>query len=54
MNVKELAVMMNISRATFNRKFKRAFELPAGEWLNLKRKSNVLIMQYSLPLLLAG
>lgn len=43
MNVKELAVMMNIPRATFNRKFKRAFGLPAGEWLNLKRKSNVLM-----------
>lgn len=34
---------MGMSTATFNRKFKKAFGLPVGKWINAKRKINVLI-----------
>ena len=42
-NAQELCALMGMSTATFNRKFKKAFGLPVGEWLNSKRKVNVLM-----------
>lgn len=42
-NAQELCALMGMSTATFNRKFKKAFGLPVGEWLNNKRKVNVLM-----------
>ena len=43
LNAQELCSLMNMSTATFNRKFKKAFGMPVGEWLNNKRKVNVLM-----------
>lgn len=42
-NAQELCSLMNMSTSTFNRKFKKAFGLPVGEWLNSKRSVNVLM-----------
>ncbi len=42
-NAQQLCALTGMSTATFNRKFKKAFGLPAGKWINAKRKINVLI-----------
>lgn len=42
-NAQELATLMDMPFATFNRKFKKAFGMPVGEWLTLKKKANVLM-----------
>ena len=42
-NAQELCAQMEMSTATFNRRFKRAFGMPCGEWLNSKRQVQVLI-----------
>lgn len=42
-NAQQLCALMGMSTATFNRKFKKAFGLPVGKWINAKRKINVLI-----------
>lgn len=42
-NAQQLCELMGMSAATFNRKFKKAFGLPVGKWLNAKRKIKVLI-----------
>lgn len=41
-NAQEIADLLNLSIATFNRKFKKAFEMTSGQWLTLKRKENIL------------
>ena len=40
--VKELAVGMGLSLATFNRRFLAAFGVPAGQWLLDKKKERIL------------
>lgn len=42
-NAQELCAQMEMSTATFNRRFKRAFGMPCGEWLNSKRQVQVLM-----------
>lgn len=42
-NAQELCAQMEMSTATFNRHFKRAFGMPCGEWLNSKRQVQVLM-----------
>ena len=42
-NAQELCAKMEMSSATFNRRFKRAFGMPCGEWLNSKRQVHVLM-----------
>lgn len=42
-NAQELCAKMEMSSATFNRRFKRAFGMPCGEWLNSKRQVQVLM-----------
>ena len=42
-NVQELSLLMQIPPATFNRKFKKAFGMSAINWINAKRKENVLM-----------
>ena len=42
-NAQELCAKMEMSTATFNRRFKRAFGMPCGEWLNSKRQVQVLM-----------
>ena len=42
-NAQELCAQMEMSTATFNRRFKRAFGKPCGEWLNSKRQMQVLM-----------
>ena len=42
-NAQELCAQMKMSTATFNRRFKRAFGMPCGEWLNSKRQVQVLM-----------
>lgn len=42
-NVQELSSLMQMPPATFNRKFRKAFGLSAIDWLNAKRKVNVLM-----------
>ena len=42
-NAQELCAKMEMSPATFNRRFKRAFGMPCGEWLNSKRQVQVLM-----------
>ena len=42
-NAQELCAQMEMSTATFNRRFKRAFGMPCGEWLNSKRQVHVLM-----------
>ena len=42
-NAQELCAQMEMSIATFNRHFKRAFGMPYGEWLNSKRQVQVLM-----------
>ena len=42
-NAQELCAKMEMSSATFNRRFKRAFGKPCGEWLNSKRQMQVLM-----------
>lgn len=42
-NVEELSMLMQMPPATFNRKFKKAFGMSAIDWINAKRKVNVLI-----------
>ena len=37
-NAQELCAQMEMSTATFNRRFKRAFGMPCGEWLNSRRQ----------------
>ena len=42
-NAQELCAKMEMSSATFNRRFKRAFGKPCGEWLNSKLQVQVLM-----------
>lgn len=42
-NAQELCAKMEMSSATFNRRFKRAFGMPCGEWLNSKLQVQVLM-----------
>ena len=42
-NAQELCAKMEMSSATFNRRFKRAFGMPCSEWLNSKLQVQVLI-----------
>ena len=42
-NAQELCAKMEMSSATFNRRFKRAIGMPCGEWLNSKRQVQVLM-----------
>ena len=42
-NAQELCAKMEMSSAMFNRRFKRAFGMPCGEWLNSKRQVQVLM-----------
>ena len=42
-NAQELCAKMEMSSATFNRRFKRAFGMPCSEWLNSKLQVQVLM-----------
>ena len=42
-NAQELCAKMEMSTATFNRRFKRAFGMSCGEWLNSKLQVQVLM-----------
>ena len=42
-NAQELCAKMEMSSATFNRRFKRAFGMSCGEWLNSKLQVQVLM-----------
>lgn len=42
-NAQQLSALVDMPSATFNRKFKKAFGMPVGEWLNTKRKLYVLM-----------
>lgn len=41
-NSQQLASLLNLSAATFNRKFKKNFGMSVGQWLISKKKENIL------------
>ena len=41
-NAQQLISLTGLPAATFNRKFKKAFGMTIGQWLNSKRKENIL------------